>query len=262
MCFTQILLGERLGKIGFGVLLNSFAQFSENNPDGYAIRVADKVYKTLSASELLSYILDHRKLIENSQLVHLHFRNATTGGVSVENCHLWEIAGYYCAHNGTVMGQKYNNGTEVDSYIWFREHEEAIRTENIEKLAEGSFKGWGVFTLSSKQGDKVIVGSVNKPVIIQVFDSVLSLASAEVTYKPMLDIKLNKNIKLFGFQFTVPYKVFRIVLRKPRITTKTTMDDEWVLISLTEKAIIKRAEVTSPYFRKWYGNRYSHEENI
>ncbi len=244
MCFTAIIInrnGEKLGALGWGVLMNTL-HYAYSNPHGFAIRVDDKVVmRTLDIDKYKNFIINSRSEIEDSMLVHVHYRYATSGRIDENNIHLWKVGRYYASHNGSIPG--YGNMEISDSLSWFLENEEDIEKEDLDALANSSSEAWGVFLLSKEDMSKLMIGSAGKPIQVQLLDDVIILSSAKVDYKPSLTT--TEVIDIYGFSFTIKKKIAS--LPKPKRILKTTIENEWRLIDLVEKKLLKKAIVHRSY---------------
>ena len=266
MCYTAIIISlkDQLGALGWGVLMNTI-RFTSTNPHGFGIRVDDIVLRTLDVDEFKNFVLNNRSKIENSKLIHLHYRFATSGKINTDNVHLWEIGGYYVSHNGSING--YGNTEVSDSLEWFTENEENIEKEDLDALANSSSRGaWGVFLLSKKDLSKIIVGSVGKQLQVFLLDDILVLSSATLDYRSAI-MKID-TIDVYGFSFTITRKITS--LPKPKKILKTDILNEWRLIDLAEKKLLKKATVQKSYTYNTYNTTvysytlpytYSYDDN-
>lgn len=87
-------------------------------------------------SKVLGDIGPHSATIAKEQIVMLHTRKATTGGITVENSHPFVIGEIIGAHNGMIMNhreleRKYNRNCEVDSMHLFHHINEGLPFSDI-----------------------------------------------------------------------------------------------------------------------------------
>lgn len=67
------------------------------NPDGFALVDTKEVLRTLNIREAIQKVREH-----DLELLLTHFRIATTGAVTLDNVHWYEIGDYNFVHNGTI----------------------------------------------------------------------------------------------------------------------------------------------------------------
>lgn len=99
-------------------LSNSF----ESNPDcaGYAFVTGGKVHVHKNFKKFEAFMDDYKKRVDPSMLSMIHFRWATHGDHSFENCHPFTVGeGIVMAHNGIISGLKMEKG-ESDTRAFAR----------------------------------------------------------------------------------------------------------------------------------------------
>ena len=196
MCFNVVVINKRRRNIRTQVLnLLTYAQFNPHGFSIYTVRDGEEmVLRTLSFKELHSFV---KESVSDNELVHMHFRFATSGSVSVENVHMWRVehpSGYYYAsHNGVV--HKY---TTID-YGWWLGKRRAPRAREVREsdsymlvsseefrraifedcgalpsvLAESGF--YGVMLLTNPR--RLVVIAYRKPAHVTVSNGVLYISN-------------------------------------------------------------------------------------
>lgn len=265
MCFTTIIYGQdgkNIGNLGYNVLVQAI-QDNKNNDDGYALRYGDEVLRTLSYYKLINTVINKKSEIMGSKLIHLHLRKSTNK-VSEEFVHMWDIGGWYCAHNGVLQG--YGSDEKNDSLEFFRKCKDSLKKENLDSLKELIEKesGYGVFLLTNKLGDKAIVMSKNKDIHVEEYISrnskVLAISSDDIedklpshfTFKWKVELK--REILFGETEETIEFDQLNI--DKEEFTYAHAKADDFItLIDLNKSKIIEKlgiAKSTYSYYTKTY----------
>jgi predicted glutamine amidotransferase len=246
--------------------------YTSYNRDGFSIYMVnnnkEKVYRTLDFKSFTEFI---KQNIYNNELVHMHFRMASSGTVSLKNVHMWKIEEgddskrcFYISHNGTVS--RYSNFTYLDPKLveWYRDiygmklkeivetlkddvesdtlafiRSDAFREcifnnlADLEKvLREAGF--YGVMFLTNPY--EVIAISYRKPMYIVVSNSVLYFANTDITEN------VSKVRKIFGFNF--------------RVALSTVITNQVVVFDVKRMNVKKTFKLNSPKkdenFGYWY----------
>jgi hypothetical protein len=100
----------------------------------------EKVYRTLDFNKFLEYLKEN---VKNNEIVHMHFRAASSGTISLKNVHMWKVSYddnennyYYVSHNGFVY--KFNRITYIppNVYYWNRALLNIHKTKSTKKVEE------------------------------------------------------------------------------------------------------------------------------
>jgi predicted glutamine amidotransferase len=233
MCFNTVIINPRRKDIRVPVFnLLTYAGF---NRDGFSIYLVngreEKVYRTLDFDKYLEYIKEN---VKNNELLHMHFRAASSGSISLKNVHMWKVSYdddennyYYVSHNGFV--HKFSRITYIppNVYYWGRaldriskskvikelndsiEEEvesdtlQFIKTEDFRKVL---FEELNVFNeilqkysfwgvLFATNPKRVIAVSYGKPLHIVLSNSILYFSNEDITSL------VAKKKKIYGFDF-------------------------------------------------------------
>lgn len=231
MCFNVVVINPRKRDIRVPVL--NLLDYTSYNRDGFSIYTVsdnkEKVYRTLDFKSFTEFVKHN---VYNNELIHMHFRMASSGTVSLKNVHMWKLEEsedskryYYVSHNGTVS--RYSNISYLDPKLveWYRdvygmklneiidlfkEDVESdtlafIRSEAFHKcifssltdldkvLNEASF--YGVMFLTNP--NEVIAISYRKPMYVIISNSVLYFSNTDI------EKEVSKIRKIYGFNFRV-----------------------------------------------------------
>lgn len=243
MCYTCVIINtKQVGKEGLTFVLNTF-NFINFNPDGYAIRFDNNVLRTLNKKEFINFVLRNREKIMNSKIVHIHYRNATSGTVNLNNVHLWKFKNYYCSQFGTSDG---GNEEKSDSLQLFENLQNLeINLKNVKKLVEEKGK-YGVYFLTGN--DKIYAAAQNKKIFIYLVKNTLILSSHQIKLKRNVFVEISKK-KFFGIEFPIFQKI-----SIPPLSEKTLKaEKENVIIEINlnnKKSRIEELEISK--LRYWY----------
>lgn len=106
MCKLFIGINKEKDNTEFNQYVLANAHYTKDQRDGISILTLgfdDKIKVIRQLNDYDGAIKELSKHLNGSKLVAVHTRQATTGAVTVENTHLFDIKGYYFAHNGFVM---------------------------------------------------------------------------------------------------------------------------------------------------------------
>jgi len=143
MCFNTVIINPRKKDIRVPVFnLLTYASF---NRDGFSIYLVnegeEKVYRTLDFNKYLEYIKEN---VKNNKLVHMHFRAASSGSISLRNVHMWKVSSneesgeyYFISHNGFV--HRFSRITYVypNVYYWSKALSKISESKMIKELSNG-----------------------------------------------------------------------------------------------------------------------------
>jgi predicted glutamine amidotransferase len=254
------------------VPIMNLMDYASYNRDGFSIYIVngskEKVYRTLDFKSFTEFIKHN---IYNNELVHMHFRMASSGTVSLKNVHMWKLEEeedskrhYYVSHNGTVS--RYSNYTYLNPKIveWYRdvygmklneiiemfkEDVESdtlafIRSEAFQKcifgnladldkvLNEASF--YGVMFLTNP--NEVIAISYRKPMYVIISNSVLYFSNTDI------ENEVSRVRKIFGFNF--------------RVALSTVITNQVVVFDVKRMNVKKTIKLNPPKENKDYGYWY------
>jgi len=108
MCFNTVIINPRRRDIRAQVF--NLLVYARYNRDGFSVYLVDnkeeKTYRTLDFEKFVEFLKDN---VKNPQLLHMHFRAASSGSISLKNVHMWRVESdsdnsdyYYVSHNGFV----------------------------------------------------------------------------------------------------------------------------------------------------------------
>ncbi|MGC8983595.1 MAG: hypothetical protein ACP5KA_07595, partial [Desulfurococcaceae archaeon] len=213
MCFNVVVLSRKHKKtFSASTVLEVIKNQSYTNDDGFSAHAVDAggqehVIRTLSFGEFTEKLRELRKL----RLLHVHFRAASCGAVTIENVHMFpvEVAGtvYRLSHNGHVgkfmvpqgvlLGEgcstKSDTRMMVEDEDFVRALEKLILRGSPKKLIKYLKKAdfYGVAFITSS--DRVIAVSRKKPIHIYYEDNGL-LWLVNTTLPLKKERKLTKTI--------------------------------------------------------------------
>jgi predicted glutamine amidotransferase len=265
-----VIINPRKRDIRVPVL--NLLDYATYNRDGFSIYMVnnnkEKVYRTLDFKSFTEFVKHN---IYNSELIHIHFRMASSGTVSLKNVHMWKLEEgeesekyYYVSHNGTVS--RYSNISYLNPKIveWYRdvygmklneiidlfkEDIESdtlsfIRSEAFQKcifgnladldkvLNETSF--YGVMFLTNPY--EVIAISYRKPMYVLISNSVLYFSNTDI------EKEVSKIRKIFGFNF--------------RVALSTVITNQVVVFDVKRMNVKKTIKLNPPKEKKDYGYWY------
>jgi predicted glutamine amidotransferase len=234
MCFNTVIVNPRRKDIRVPVF--NLLTFARYNRDGFSIYVADdkeeKVYRTLEFDKFVEFTKEN---VKNNKLVHIHFRAASSGSISLRNVHMWKVSSneesgeyYFISHNGFV--HRFSKITYVypNIYYWgktlskisnskiVKELNNDIKEEadsdtlqfiKTEDFRNALFNNLNVFNeilkeysfwgvLFATNPKRCVIVSYGKPVHITLSNSVLFFSNEDIISL------VSKKKKIFGFDFT------------------------------------------------------------
>lgn len=201
MCFTAIIFNARSAKIGisgFNALANML-HFTINNDDGFALVAYNKDkeifnYRTMKLGKFIKRIMKNKALLANVNLIHIHFRSATSGSVNKDNIHLWQIGNYRCGHNGMAYKTDYQS-KKCDSLQLL----EKLNLENIKELKKqiNDNSAWGIFLCSSAK--RIIAWCNSKTMKLSLVDKNTYVLSSDFIENKDSYLQIRSKT-LFGFE--------------------------------------------------------------
>jgi len=233
MCFNIVILNPRKKDVRVQVYnLLTMARFNRDGFSIYHIRDSEeKVYRTLDFDKFVEYLKGN---IKNDRLIHLHFRAASSGSVSLRNVHMWKVSRnkenseyYFISHNGFVRRLSHITYIHPNIYYWSRtlnriskskiikelnnSVEEEIDSDTLQFIKTEDFQN-ALFSdltqlnkvlekydfwgiLFATNPKRIVAVSYGKPLHITLSNSVLYLSNDDVV--PLVARKK----KIFGFDF-------------------------------------------------------------
>lgn len=234
MCFTAVIKAMKgnLGKKGLGAVWSTLP-FIPKNPHGFGVRVDDnEPFRTLNQEEAKSFLL---QISPDAQRVHLHYRLASTGEVSVANVHLWTRDGWSFSHNGMASGGSKEKSDSLELF-------ESVKDWNFDSFTDAiSKKGkWGVYIASGPNNEEFLA-SQGKTLKVMVADNLLIAASDGFEIGKFVEMEMPETIEVWGLKFTRTRKVR--VRTTPLHPWKAEIENMAIHIKgskLVEKAPIER----------------------
>jgi len=178
--------------------------------------------------------------IDNNTLLHMHLRKATSGGVSENNIHGWRFNNWLCSHNGyygygyylSISKSKLDDNS--DSYEFFSKNEEAINSEDVDKIDVDNF--YGVAYCNSINASKLLIISKHKTAKLYYLKNLVlisneSLDSILSQYYQVGDLK---------FKMTVP---------------KSEIENKIILLDTNTFKILKEKEIKDYYYYYSYRSK-------
>jgi len=270
MCFNVVIINPRKRDVRVPVL--NLLDFMHTNHDGFSIYTVkngkEMVYRTLDAKKFVEYIKEN---VSYNELVHMHFRLASSGTVSLKNVHMWKLEDedytksyYYVSHNGTVS--KYSNFTYLDPKyaFWFdeipvdyakkfiKEIDEDIESDTLSFIKSEDFNDivfndvtqiesvleksgfYGVMFLTNP--NEVIAISYRKPMYVIISNSVLYFSNTNIKEY------VSKTKKIFGFNF--------------KVALETTLYNTLVIFDVKRMMVKKTIKFAPPKYEHYYNAYY------
>jgi predicted glutamine amidotransferase len=142
MCFNTVVVNPRRKDIRVQVL--NLLTFARYNRDGFSIYLVDgneeKIYRTLDFEKFVEFIKEN---VKRPQLLHMHFRAASSGSISLRNVHMWRVSSnsdennyYYVSHNGFVYKFARIYYTPPNIYYWGSVIPAVAKTKSAKKIKE------------------------------------------------------------------------------------------------------------------------------
>jgi predicted glutamine amidotransferase len=142
MCFNTVIVNPRRKDIRVPVL--NMLTFARANRDGFSVYLVDrneeKIYRTLDFEKFVEFIKEN---VKSPQLLHMHFRAASSGSISLRNVHMWRVSSnsdennyYYVSHNGFVHKFARIYYTPPNIYYWGSVIPKIAKTKSAKKIKE------------------------------------------------------------------------------------------------------------------------------
>jgi RNA binding exosome subunit len=245
MCYNLVIktfeVNKKQKKEIRNLLKQIFEEFKYNDDGAFLYNsLQNQIIRTLNYDEFQKK-LENLK-IDNNTLLHMHLRKATSGSVSENNIHGWQIGQYLCSHNGyygysyyyTISKKELNDNS--DSYEFFSKNAEAINSEDVEAIDVNNF--YGVAYCNSLDSKKLLIISKHKTVKLYYLKSLIlisneSLDSILSQYYEVGDLK---------FKMTVP---------------KSEIENKIILLNTDNFKIIKERDIRDWYYYYSYKTKYS-----
>jgi predicted glutamine amidotransferase len=176
------------------------------NKHGFSIYTVrdgeERVVRTLDFAEFQSFV---EKNVDDNEIIHIHFRQATSGAVDEKNIHMWRVncggSYYYVSHNGYVG--KYARAHVQAAFVGESDTLRFISSPLFRSLLLFKDEGlryvfntgfYGVLFATSKT--RVIALSRGKPIQAYYDDSTgtLIFVNEEIRYKSNV-------VSAYGFKF-------------------------------------------------------------
>jgi len=219
MCFNVVIVNPRKKDVKVPVL--NLLSFMNTNRDGFSIYTVkegkEMVYRTLDPKKFIEFVKTN---VSCNELIHMHFRMATSGTVSLRNVHMWRVENescseryYYVSHNGIVtkyasythsyplikrVMKEINERAESDTLAFIRseDFQDAIfcditRLESV--LKNSGF--YGVMFLTNRE--EMIAISYRKPIYVTLSNSLLFFSNVDIK------MHVSKTKEVYGIKFRV-----------------------------------------------------------
>ena len=98
MCYNAVVINRKPKTLDRDIR-KEIIGYMQTNKDGYGVLRDDEIIRILDREEAVKFI--NKKV--KCRVLHVHFRQATSGSITVDNVHLWRHNNFYFSHNGTVM---------------------------------------------------------------------------------------------------------------------------------------------------------------
>ena len=270
MCFNVVVINPR--KRDIRVPIMNLMDYASYNRDGFSIYMVnnnkEKVYRTLDFKSFTEFVKHN---VYNNELVHMHFRMASSGTISQKNVHMWKLVKdedskryYYVSHNGTVS--RYSNIYYLDPKLveWYRgvygmklneivellkENIESdtlsfIRSEAFQKCIFGNLADlekilnetgfYGVMFLTNPY--EVLAISYRKPMYVLISNSVLYFSNTNI------ENEVSRVRKIYGFNF--------------RVALSTVITNQVVVFDVKRMNVKKTIKLNPPKKEEAYGYWY------
>jgi len=233
MCFNVVIINPRKRDIRAQVF--NLLVYAHYNRDGFSVYFVnnkeEKTYRTLDFEKFVEFLKDN---VKNPQLLHMHFRAASSGTVSIKNVHMWRVENgdngseyFFISHNGFV--HKFSRVCYVlpNIYYWSRaititsktkvkkELEEIVEKDidsdtlqfiRTEDFRNALFRDLNLFNevlekysfwgvLFATNKKRVVAISYGKPMHIILSNSILYFSNEDITSL------VSKKKKIYGFDF-------------------------------------------------------------
>lgn len=139
-----------------------------------------------------------KRVLLNFDIVNIHLRQATSGGVKKDFVHFWKVGNWFFAHNGVVREFSYKNIDMCDSLVFFKELLRKNLIKRNGKLKVKKIKNYsnnigfyGRFVLINTATNKIYYFGDFQPSILN--KKILILSTKE--------LDLRKKFNLFGIEF-------------------------------------------------------------
>jgi len=243
MCYNLIVkifdVNKKQKKEVKNLLKEIFNEFKYNDDGAFLYNsLSSQIIRTLNYNEFEKK-LENLK-ISNNTLIHMHLRKATSGSVTEQNIHGWQIGNYICSHNGYYGYSYYYSMSKSklddnsDSYEFFSKNAEAINNEDIDKIDTDGF--YGVAYCNSLDSKKLLIISKHK--------------TAKLYYLRSLILISNESLdNILSQYYTVGDFKFRLTMPKAEIENKI------ILLDTNTFKIIKQRDIKDYYYYYSYRNK-------
>jgi hypothetical protein len=239
MCFNIVVVNPRRAPIRqFIESVYAKATVNRHGFSIYTVRGGEElVLRTLNFADFQRFVGEN---VLDNEMVHVHFRRATTGSVDEKNVHMWRVdcgaSYYYVSHNGFVS--RYVRGGaralagESDTLTFISNPSFChVLGGELGYVLDSGF--YGVLLATNKS--RVIVLSRGKPV--QVFyddgSGVLVFANEEIDYK--VDF-----VSMYGFTF------------KKRGLLRTSVSDALLYFNTRKMVVEKHVDLVEYIWNTWW----------
>jgi len=250
MCFNVVIVNPRKKDVKVPVL--NLLSFMNVNRDGFSIYTVkegkEMVYRTLDPKKFIEFVKTN---VSCNELIHMHFRLATTGTVALRNVHMWRIEDencsekyYYVSHNGFVSKfAKYEH-----AYPWIkrivREIKESVESDTLAFIRSEDFQDaifcditrlesvlksngfYGVMFLTNRE--EMIAISYRKPIYVTLSNSLLFFSNADIK------MHVSKTKEVYGI--------------KLRVALETALENVAIIYDVKNMKVKRTIKFTQPKY--------------
>jgi hypothetical protein len=181
MCFTGIIINPKHKPIK---LVDKLLKQVEYNPHGFYLYIPTLYLQTMSEELYKDCFKSVMK--RKPSYVHFHFRLASSGALTLDNVHGWNVEGYYITHNGVIFNPQYTSDPYYsDTYLLINEEEFKQNlinkkwSELYDFLLESGFTG--VMFIVKNDFSEMYGISVFQPIHYKKVKSVAYITSKKIT---------------------------------------------------------------------------------